>query len=157
MAAPSISVSLLHARDLAPARARIRGFLQRQGVEHETIDDTLLGIQEAAKNAIAVSPSGVAATVSLELRPQELHVAVADKGPGFDYGRLAPAKGRFCETGRGLHIIHVVMDDVSVKTGGGTTILMMRRLPAGPADRRSSGGRARDHPGPSPPPSELAA
>jgi len=65
-----------------------------------------------------------------EVSCQEMRVTVRDQGPGFDYRALGdPTQGDrlLAERGRGVFIMHAVMDEVQFNESGNQVTLIKRR------------------------------
>jgi serine/threonine-protein kinase RsbW len=123
---------------LAYVRARAERFL-RGRVSDVDADDVVLSLSEACKNGIR--SSGTRVHVRLAFAPEGLRVQVSDGGDGFDVA----AQGHECPDalaigGRGLYLIHALMDDVTIACEGGTTVTMVKRVAA--AAKGTESGRA---------------
>ncbi|MGZ6642830.1 MAG: SpoIIE family protein phosphatase [Solirubrobacteraceae bacterium] len=111
---------------LAGLRRDLRAWLATCAVAQRDADAVVLGVGEAASNAIehAVSPGPeptVTVTVAEIAGTVDVHVR--------DTGRWRPPDPEPHDRGRGLAIIRAVMDAVEVEPGPhGTTIHMARRL-----------------------------
>ncbi len=86
-----------HGGNLAPMRAELRGWLQRQRVALGPADDLLLGVGEACSNAIehAGREDGIG-TVSVKITNHSSHVVanVADEGPWRTPNNRGQLRGR---------------------------------------------------------------
>ena len=106
-------------------RALLHRDLERWNVPESDADAILLAAGEAVTNAVVHGASG-----------GRFSFSVQDRGPGFDSSRAAmsrrahPSQNR----GRGLYIMHALMDRVVVDSGlNGTRILLEKALGAAPA------------------------
>lgn len=110
-------------------RSRVRSFLGQDGLDGDLIDDVVLCIQEACKNAIRYSHSSRGIVVKLALSRAWVRVVVRDYGVGMRNGSLELTPTPLAESGRGLHIIRKIMDDVEVHIGQGTELRMRKAVP----------------------------
>jgi PAS domain S-box-containing protein len=110
---------------LAGLRRELRGWLAAVGTDDDTTADVLLACGEAAANAVEHAFPDEPGELMVELRlsaDRGLTLRVADTGRW----RRVPAPG---DRGRGLPLMHAVMDSVRVEPGeGGTVVTMRRRL-----------------------------
>ena len=110
---------------LAGLRRELRGWLATVGTDDDTAADVLLACGEAAANAVEHAFPDEPGELTVELRlsaGRGLTLRVADTGRW----RRVPAPG---DRGRGLPLMHAVMDSVRVEPGeGGTVVTMRRRL-----------------------------
>jgi anti-sigma regulatory factor (Ser/Thr protein kinase) len=127
---------------LLPCRSEsvptVRALLQRDlkgwKVADEVADGILLATGEAVTNAVVHGSWGQqdsAMVVRWALAGTRFSFSVQDRGPGFDSSRAAmsrrahPSQNR----GRGLYIMHALMDRVVVDSGlSGTRILLEKTL-----------------------------
>jgi anti-sigma regulatory factor (Ser/Thr protein kinase) len=108
---------------LAGLRRALRGWLSAIGADEDTAADVLLACGEAAANAVEHAFPDDPGELTVQLRlsaDRELTVRVADTGRW----RRVPAPG---DRGRGLPLMHAVMDSVRVEPGEGGTVVTMRR------------------------------
>ena len=130
------------ARLLKSTRRAVAGYLEDVGASDETTGDVLLALDEACTNVIrhAYTTEG-AHTFNLyaDMRSDEVVVAVEDEGTGIApedaHGHAAALEAT---SGRGFQIIRELMTEVQVSPsdGGGTRVIMRKRLGAGEgADR----------------------
>jgi anti-sigma regulatory factor (Ser/Thr protein kinase) len=110
---------------LAGLRRELRGWLAAVSTDDDTTADVLLACGEAAANAVEHAFPDEPGELMVELRlsaDRGLTLRVADTGRW----RRVPAPG---DRGRGLPLMHAVMDSVRVEPGeGGTVVTMRRRL-----------------------------
>jgi anti-sigma regulatory factor (Ser/Thr protein kinase) len=116
-------------------RALLARDLGRWGVPEQVADSVLLASSEAVTNAVVHGSWGERESVMVirwTLSDGVLFTfQVQDRGPGFDNSREAiarrahPSQNR----GRGLYIMHALMDRVVVESGfNGTRILLEKLL-----------------------------
>ncbi len=110
-------------------RSRVRSFLTQDGVGGEFVDDVVLCIQEACKNAIRYSHSSRGIVVKLAMDTSSVRIVVRDYGVGMRSGALGVTPAPLAESGRGLHIIREIMDAVEVRVQGGTELRMRKAMP----------------------------
>ena len=112
-------------------RSALRAYLNEQGVDAPAASDLVLAAEEAFINAILHAGDEAVILVSALVDKRQATVEVRDLGHGFDAGsrrdRGRPRRDR--AHGRGLFLIHQVMDEVQITSGrGGTTVQMVRRI-----------------------------
>lgn len=112
----------------AELRVALRGLLASRGIDHDAADDVVLATQEAYNNAVVHDPGEARVTVSVA--SGLVIVEVTDRGPGFAAdGRrwdLAPDPSRPC--GRGLYLMHRLMDAVTIESGDTGTRVVLEKL-----------------------------
>jgi anti-sigma regulatory factor (Ser/Thr protein kinase) len=120
-------------------RALLHRDLERWEVAAEVADAILLATGEAVTNAVVHGSWGQQDSVMVvrwSVADGVFTFSVQDRGPGFDSSgtamsrRAHPSQNR----GRGLYIMHVLMDRVVVDSGlNGTRILLQKALDEPPA------------------------
>jgi serine/threonine-protein kinase RsbW len=109
---------------IALLRRDLRDWLASHDVEQESSQAVLLAASEAAENAIEHgyrdNPFGTV-QVTATISDDAIDVRVADHGVWVSIGADVPR-------GRGLQLIHEVMDEVTVAPGEGGTTVTMRRI-----------------------------
>lgn len=115
----------------AGMRAALRAYLTERGVGASAVNDLVLAADEAFINAIVHAGEEAVILVSALVDKGEAKVEVRDLGYGFDLGKCCvdgrPRRDR--AHGRGLFLIHQMMDEVQITSGrGGTTVQMVRRI-----------------------------
>lgn len=130
-----ISFALVVPRDeiSVPVVRRLLGnALKDLGVEEACRDDIRLALTEACTNVLkhAGSPSD-AYEVTLDITDGRCSIDVTDTGAGFEQslGNRAIARGE-AESGRGIHLMHAVVDDVRFgsKSETGTVVHLEKAL-----------------------------
>jgi serine phosphatase RsbU (regulator of sigma subunit)/anti-sigma regulatory factor (Ser/Thr protein kinase) len=109
---------------LAPLRHRLRGWLTLRGVGEARAADTVLAVSEACNNAIEHAYATRAGTVRVvaEHRGASLRIVVEDAG---GWRETAPDP----ERGRGIPIMHGVMDRVEIeRQPAATRVTLEQRL-----------------------------
>jgi anti-sigma regulatory factor (Ser/Thr protein kinase) len=137
-------------------RASLRALLRSHELDESQGEMVVLAAQEAYNNAV-VHPPGVV-EVSAHVFDRVVDVEVHDRGPGFD-PRSADATSEpdvLNDHGRGLFLMHRLMDAVAIDSGrAGTTVKMTKRLAVaqGPSQSPDERGKrplrrllSREHP-----------
>jgi anti-sigma regulatory factor (Ser/Thr protein kinase) len=89
----------------------------------------VLCVQEACKNAIRFSGSPRGIDLSVTLEGGALYTVVRDYGGGFDPSRQTDeAPDPYRDSGRGLFLIHALMDRVEIFGSAGTEVRMCKVL-----------------------------
>lgn len=139
----------LHVRlgcDLAavrPMTALVRTFLVEQHATLEEIQSAELAIVEASNNAIKYATrEGQQKDIDVEVisGADQLEVRIRDNTPGFDWPEKVMLPDREAENGRGLFLIHSLMDRVNYFRGRGQNFLVMAKKRNG--NRRGAIGNA---------------
>ena len=109
---------------LGPARDAVRTFLRRLKVPEDTVFDIVLSLEEACKNAIRFSGSDQAIEVTVVVDPREVRLVIRDHGVGFKPRKvdLSRPPDLSDSQGRGLFLIHCLMDDVRVACDQGAIV-----------------------------------
>ena len=113
--------------DLGVLRGQLRAYMAEQGVSSPTVADIILATQEAAKNAVCAS-SGRLVTVRVFLTDAIVWVSVQDEGRGFAQTASRRCPGIWSTHGRGLCLMHTLMDDVEITHRHGTRVVMRRHF-----------------------------
>lgn len=133
LAAPAPMLQLQLTDDLAESRRAAlstREYLAGCGWDEATVLDCELALVEACNNAIRysvpqMSPRSI--SVEVECRAGEIEMRVTDHSLGFVWPSEVTLPGPESESGRGLYIIHAVMDHVEYRNGEAENTLVMRR------------------------------
>lgn len=120
-------------------RALLHRDLERWDIPEEVADAVLLACGEAVTNAVVHGAWGQQDSVMVirwAMTGGKFSFSVTDRGPGFESSRTAmsrrahPSQNR----GRGLFIMHALMDRVVVDSGlSGTRIMLEKALDPPPA------------------------
>jgi serine phosphatase RsbU (regulator of sigma subunit)/anti-sigma regulatory factor (Ser/Thr protein kinase) len=137
--------------EVRPAAGLMRSFLLEQGVSEQEIQACELALAEACNNAIKYVPSGKRSEsiqVDVLCGSEQLELRVNDHTQGFEWPEKVDLPDFEKETGRGLYLIHSVMDHVKYLRGRGQNCLIMQRRRAGqnipPTSREELERRAND-------------
>jgi serine/threonine-protein kinase RsbW len=140
MAASELTVVLpLEKRDVGTLRRSLHALFASHAVPRAIADDIVLSTQEACNNVIVHggdADGDIHVTASCE--DHRVYVEVRDHGRGFDLHCVRPdhAPDPLRTNGRGLFLIHRLMDDVEVCTGSGGTVVRMWKGTRTAAQRR---------------------
>lgn len=111
--------------DLQTTRVRVGELASRMQFSHDDVFDLTLAVGEAIGNAVDhTCGNGVLTTVSAY--PDRMVIEVTDCGEGFsEDGR--PREGACgCERGRGIKLMRLLVDSVSIKCRKGSTGTVVR-------------------------------
>lgn len=113
---------------LQAARTRIGELASRMGFSGDDVFDLTLAVGEALGNAVDhTNGSGILATVSAY--PDRMVVEVTDRGEGFDGAAPSAKASCNCERGRGIQLMRLLVDSVSIscRTGfAGTSVRLVK-------------------------------
>jgi serine/threonine-protein kinase RsbW len=111
-------------------RAALQAYLSDHELGQGVVDDVLLATEEALVNAMLHSGGAKGGiVVSASVRGGDVTVEVSDAGRGFDPGTIDPDRlpDPGLVRGRGLFLMHHLMDEVDVRCGSrGTTVHMTK-------------------------------
>jgi serine/threonine-protein kinase RsbW len=117
-------------------RAFVAGYLADLRAPIEESQEVVIAVGEAASNACKY---GRRADGRSEIRVRcareghDVVISVSDDGPGFDLETI-PRNGlpdRFASGGRGMFLMHQLMDSVEIDTSAaGTTVTLRRAVPS---------------------------
>jgi anti-sigma regulatory factor (Ser/Thr protein kinase) len=117
---------------LPQMRDRVRAYLRDEGLDDDLVEDVVLCLQEACKNAIRFSGSHDAITLRLAPSPGALRIVVRDHGIGMQPSVMAISPPPLADHGRGLQIIRRLMDQVEVRVDRGTDLRMVKYVQRAP-------------------------
>jgi serine phosphatase RsbU (regulator of sigma subunit)/anti-sigma regulatory factor (Ser/Thr protein kinase) len=143
-ASKNVSLRIRLGCDLAavrPMTATIRAFLQEQHATPEEIQAAELAVVEAANNAIKyVSGESRAKEIDVEVLfgSEQLELRVRDNTAGFDWPEKIQLPNGDAENGRGLFLMHSLMDRVSYYRGRGQNFLIMAKRRNGASESPSA-------------------
>ena len=141
---PRIQLSLRLPRDrlsVPVIRHMAADVLVELGADRGDAQDIELALAEACANVLTHAGSGDVYDVELLIGPHNCVLRVVDLGTGFDTGGIGSAmSGTDAESGRGMGLMHAVMDDVSLTSepDRGTVVQLVKSLRFGtdsPAQR----------------------
>jgi serine phosphatase RsbU (regulator of sigma subunit)/anti-sigma regulatory factor (Ser/Thr protein kinase) len=116
--------------EVRPMTSLMGNFLREQGVAEDEIQVCELAMAEAANNAIKyASAEGSEKTIEVEVLcgTDVLELRVKDNTEGFEWPEKIALPNFERESGRGLFLIHSLMDKVHYFRGRGQNCLVMRR------------------------------
>jgi anti-sigma regulatory factor (Ser/Thr protein kinase) len=95
-----------------------RGLLQTLGhsLDHDVVERALLLVSELVANSVQHGRTTEPIHVSVEARPETLHVQVSDSGPSFEPEVHRPDTGS--ESGWGLFLVDTLSDRWGVHSDG---------------------------------------
>jgi anti-sigma regulatory factor (Ser/Thr protein kinase) len=109
---------------LGPARDSARLFLRGFNVPEPTVFDIVLSLEEACKNAIRFSGSRRDIDVTVAVTTREVRFVIRDHGVGFNPPDvdISSTPDLSDPRGRGLFLIHCLMDDVRIACDDGAIV-----------------------------------
>lgn len=113
-----------------PMTAMIRAFLKEQSASDEEMQAAELAVVEASNNAIRyVSGEGRGQEIEVEVvsDPDHFEVRINDHTNGFDWPERIHLPDATSENGRGIYLIHSLMDRVNYFRGRGQNCLVMSK------------------------------
>jgi serine/threonine-protein kinase RsbW len=114
---------------LPGARQQLRAFLYDLDLENTVVEAILLCVQEACKNAVRFSGRSKGIHLSVTIEDGAVHAVVRDYGGGFDHSLMThEAPDPLRDSGRGLFLIHALMDRVEIHRSAGTEVRMCKEL-----------------------------
>jgi len=114
---------------LQAARTRISELARRMDFTNDDVFDLTLAVGEALGNAVDhTGGTGILATVSAY--PDRMVVEVTDHGEGFDVASRTKKSPCNCERGRGIKLMRLLVDSVSItcRTGFAGTMVRLVKL-----------------------------
>ena len=112
------------------ARARVDQVAQAVGFSRCRRSDIMLAVGEAVANAVKHGSSEDGRgyfTIYCLATPERLQITVSDCGSGFDPSALPSLEeALIVESGRGIHCMEAVMDEVDFHFEAGTTVRMVK-------------------------------
>lgn len=114
---------------LPTARRQLGAFLRDLDLERDVVEAVLLCVQEACKNAVRFSGNSRGIDLLVTLDGEAVRAVVRDYGEGFDHSRVSrEPPDPLCNSGRGLFLIHALMDSVEIHAHAGTEVRMCKLL-----------------------------
>lgn len=116
--------------DVGDVRRSLRELLARHEIAQSVASDIVLSAQEACNNVIVHSRCGGGIEITARCLDHRVFVEVRDRGRGFDVSHVRPRRtpDPLRTRGRGLFLIHRLMDDVEVHSSSdGTVVRMWKR------------------------------
>ena len=92
--------------------------------------DLNLVLTEAMANAIVHANAGDPAKdlhIEISIAEQNLYIKVFDFGPGFDIEQYMEPSNQLDDHGRGIYLIHTIMDEITYLPTGNGHVLEMRK------------------------------
>jgi anti-sigma regulatory factor (Ser/Thr protein kinase) len=110
--------------DLESVRREVRQISRRYGLDVERADQLALAVSEVATNAIKHAAGCTEIVMTYDAVASRLVVTVHDRGPGLPLWVAAHPDAEAIH-GRGLYLVHVICDEVMVKTGPTGTVMSL--------------------------------
>lgn len=112
------------------AAQRVHRFLAAHGVDEDTLMACDLALVEGCNNAIKYAPATARSTpviVGATCNDGRIELRVTDHTAGFDWPAELALPDPESESGRGLFLIHSLMDEARYERGDGTNVLILRK------------------------------
>ena len=115
----------------------VLSFLKPLSLSEAAIFDIRLCLEEALINAMKYGNSlrrDLSVELEVEASPQEVRLTVQDQGPGFDVKKIEDCteeKNLFRNSGRGVYLIHQLMDEVRYNEKGNRLVMVKSLKNAG--------------------------
>jgi serine/threonine-protein kinase RsbW len=124
----TLSVAIHDHGELLALRRRLAAELTRRGASKRDVHDLTLAVHEATKNALSFT-EGRPVEVTAHFLLGWVIVFVADAGVGIDLSDryLEEFPQPQAASGRGLPLIHQLVDEVQISSAPGGTIVRMRK------------------------------
>ncbi len=115
---------------LPAARARARVFLRGFAVPERIVFDVVLCMEEACKNAIRFSGTDRDIDVTVGVSGSVVHLVIRDHWAGFEPAPVdvSHKPDPLEQHGRGLFLLHSLMDDVRVERDRGAVVIARLRI-----------------------------
>jgi serine/threonine-protein kinase RsbW len=120
-------------------RLTLYGLCSKVGFSYEEIEDMKVAVAEACNNAVvhAYEPGRTGTMdVTFELLEAGIRISVKDEGASFNYvEKVQQAQSLHEQTldeanigGLGIYLMQALMDEVEVKSSGGTEVILTKWL-----------------------------
>lgn len=123
----TLPCELSHVRLAAQA---VHQFLAEQGCDEEMLTACDLALVEACNNAIKYAPANARTQpvcVEVLCDAEQLEIRVVDHTAGFEWPKQIDLPPPESESGRGLFLIHSLMDDACYLRGNNENVLVLRK------------------------------
>jgi serine/threonine-protein kinase RsbW len=136
----SVSMTLpADAEFIDVVRLTLYGLCSKVGFSYEEIEDMKVAVAEACNNAVvhAYEPGRTGRMdVTFELLEAGIRISVKDEGASFNYTeKVQQAQSLHEQTldeanigGLGIYLMQALMDEVEVKSNGGTEVILTKWL-----------------------------
>jgi serine/threonine-protein kinase RsbW len=107
--------------------------MEELGVAQACADDIQVALTEACTNVILHSGPGDAYEIAVDVDEESCVIRVIDRGVGFDAGEGRPDAGDTAESGRGMGLMHALVDQVLFESRpeAGTVVHLEKTLEYG--------------------------
>jgi serine/threonine-protein kinase RsbW len=131
-----VAMSFLLPRDelsVPVARHLAKGAMEELGVAQTCADDIQVALSEACTNVILHAGPGDVYEVVVDVDDRCCTIRVIDRGVGFDAGEARLDAEDSSESGRGMGLMHALVDEVlfETKAEAGTIVHLEKRLEYG--------------------------
>jgi anti-sigma regulatory factor (Ser/Thr protein kinase) len=129
MKAQTQTFEIHHVAELSQVRCDLDSYFDECSLSADLKYDLLTCVQEASKNAVRFADTPCGVHVSVTVDAAEVLVTVRDHGVGLDLEQLTDLPpDPLSESGRGLFLLRVLMDEVEFLVDEGTEVRLRRRL-----------------------------
>jgi anti-sigma regulatory factor (Ser/Thr protein kinase) len=125
----SLSVAAV-ASSLPTARDQARLFLRGFSVPERAVFDVVLCMEEACGNAIRYGGTDRDIDVTVVVSTTHVQLVIRDHGVGFEPWPVdvSHKPDPLAQHGRGLYLLHALMDDVRIERDGGAVVIARLRI-----------------------------
>lgn len=121
-------------------RLTLYGLANKAGFSYEEIEDMKVAVSEACNNAVLHAYEGGKPDQSVEIRfetgDDRFTITVKDEGKSFDYEQVVERSDSLHSKtldqihagGLGIFMMQALMDDVQVRSGAGTEVILTKLL-----------------------------
>jgi anti-sigma regulatory factor (Ser/Thr protein kinase) len=126
---PENHLALFGEQDLRPARRAVREIAETLPFDSRQVADITLAVAEACCNGVrhgVLATDAPLVTVTTRRAADYLSIEVSDHGDGFTPSQPRMPEPR-SESGRGIALMHALMDNVAIEsTARGTRVRMIK-------------------------------
>jgi serine/threonine-protein kinase RsbW len=110
-------------------RTLCRQALTLLDADRQCVADIALAVTEACANVVNHSCAATEFEVKVEIDNWDCTITVSDHGVGFEPAALDPGNRELAESGRGIELMRLLVDDLDfVPAGGGTVVRLSKHL-----------------------------
>lgn len=120
-------------------RTTLYAVASKAGFSYEAIEDMKVAVTEACTNAILHAYNGLGeglVEIVFQREQDQLTIAVRDDGDSFQFAPTEPQSATLHDTplaeaavgGLGIFMMQALMDEVEVRTGQGTEVILTKRM-----------------------------
>lgn len=114
-----MALSLVLPRDeltVPIARHLTSGAMEQLGVDEACAADIEVALSEACTNVILHAAPGAEYEIAVEVDEASCVIRIIDRGEGFDPEAMADPTDHSAESGRGVALMHALVDDVQFES-----------------------------------------